>query len=405
MKPHRLHSLIGTICRTNKLDVGTGGALSLQNINILSLVHCTFSSNTAVHNGGALFIASFAEVHISTSLFENNKAYNGGAIYTNTGSFQGEIQNCTLRQNAAQGNAGALFTNGTSFIISHSNFAGNTCPTAGVIYFEGNLCTLHITQSKFVKTNNRANFFSQEKFYTGVIIVESAYKSVQMVSVNFTDNRLGAGLLLRASRAEVRHSVFEKNHGFIGGGIVGGRYPLVLVVINTTFIDNQGIGGAVMHLMNRNTIVQMCKFVAGDFSLINIQPLTEHGKISVRAYNTSFVLTKTTSSQTHKSMFTFSSLGFISASFHIWNIFYQLSKHKVLAVDRNLKNTTPPLYCVGKNVIFTGKVSQFASGLQDNSSFSFFSQTTNCLTLSDVFVLFSSFSTSLPGWMSLLLFC
>lgn len=105
-----------------------------------------FVSNTAIRNGGAMYaLANGATININgTSLFYDNKAVNGGAIYTGGDLFIGS--GAEFRDNIAGTNGGAIYyaTAGKTLTLSAETddiiFRGNksassSTPTPNAIYF------------------------------------------------------------------------------------------------------------------------------------------------------------------------------------------------------------------------------------------------------------------------------
>ena len=58
---------------------------TISQISIFSIINSSFLQNSAIHRGGAIYIED-AFVNIFGSLFENNEALQGGAMYSSTKS-------------------------------------------------------------------------------------------------------------------------------------------------------------------------------------------------------------------------------------------------------------------------------------------------------------------------------
>ena len=93
---------------TRNTAVLDGGAIYLANIDH-QLARCTFESNSA-HNGGSVYVSQeLTNVKISDSIFISSHAYDGGAVYYG-GSDNGlTIYNDTFRKNTAVYNGGAIY--------------------------------------------------------------------------------------------------------------------------------------------------------------------------------------------------------------------------------------------------------------------------------------------------------
>lgn len=114
---------------------GTWPTMSLATIDL-----CTFDSNTAELSAGALcFDGSSGFVSdtmiVTRSIFHNNSAVYGGAIYTEAIGYA-NIQACVFRNNIAyQGTGGAVYLNGlstryTSVLLADSAFTHNSVPAS-----------------------------------------------------------------------------------------------------------------------------------------------------------------------------------------------------------------------------------------------------------------------------------
>ena len=133
--------------------------LTLKNINIknfvgkcvytvdtnLNIEHCVFRNNNAgERNGGAIFHYNRAyatkNLKISNSRFYNNKANNGGAVYT-FGTARTDIVSSWFGSNVAKNEGGALFTDKgfrfnspSSSKIDRTGFMKNRANNGGAIY-------------------------------------------------------------------------------------------------------------------------------------------------------------------------------------------------------------------------------------------------------------------------------
>ena len=128
----------------------------------LNIENCVFTNNNALErSGGAIFHYNRAyatkNLNIANSKFYNNKAYNGGAVFT-SGTAKTNIANSLFDGNVAKNNGGALitdtgfrFTAPSSTTIDNSVFINNKANKGGAIY-EG--IPLNASNSKFI--NNHA---------------------------------------------------------------------------------------------------------------------------------------------------------------------------------------------------------------------------------------------------------
>ena len=109
--------------------------------NVVKIWNCQFVNNTHSGDGGAVNIPKADGIEIFDSIFLNNVARNGGAIFMSHGF--GEISNCTFSNNVAlsrdsigtTGNGGAVYLNDMYEINIHSsNFIQNQATKGGAIF-------------------------------------------------------------------------------------------------------------------------------------------------------------------------------------------------------------------------------------------------------------------------------
>ena len=149
----------------NRMATGKGAALSLfsrfsqsgteKNYDInTELKQCKFSNNSAVVDGGAIYVRGVHQVQINQCIFLNNTGYNGGAIYVDTVSDLAVVNSqfvanlATKDQNTiAQG--GALFCQQSTVSIDNCSFIGNAADFSPSTLFITQAPTFSIQQSYF----------------------------------------------------------------------------------------------------------------------------------------------------------------------------------------------------------------------------------------------------------------
>ena len=93
----------------------------------------TFESNTAIVDGGGLYIKGGGGVLMTNDTFAKNSAVNlGGGIYFDGSASYWEVSHITVAQNTAGNRGGGLyqdFIDGTTFVEGNSIFAYNSAPT------------------------------------------------------------------------------------------------------------------------------------------------------------------------------------------------------------------------------------------------------------------------------------
>lgn len=213
---------------------GAGGAI--QNLGGDFVVdNTTFTENKAGEYGGAIFHAGTGTVTAST--FNKNSSTNGGAIALRGASEDKNatlnISESTFEANSAE-NGGALY-NGLygSLDVANSKFTNNTATkSGGAIYNEGSVKS--IKGSSFV--GNSA--FSQTKSTTSN---SNDYNGVT-ISTNTTyisNDGSGGAIYNKNGDLNISDSTFENNKAAYGGAIfVETGNNATLNISNSKFINN-----------------------------------------------------------------------------------------------------------------------------------------------------------------------
>jgi CSLREA domain-containing protein len=126
---------------------GSGGAIA--NHTALTITNSTLSSNSAGHNGGAIYNYRGATLTIGNSTFSGNSARVYGGAIDNDGTTT--ISNSTFAENTVEdenGDGGAIrnsFDSSARMTILNSTLSGNGAPRLGGGIFNGNF--LHLSNT------------------------------------------------------------------------------------------------------------------------------------------------------------------------------------------------------------------------------------------------------------------
>ena len=125
----------------------------IENYGSLQTNYTRFSNSINNQRGGAINTLDNGQIFLYNSLFENNKAGNGGAFCTYVASIRGTIINVIFRGNTA--NYGGAFYNIGTLTIDNCTFENNTALNNGAGFANdiGGVLTLTNTQI----LNNKAN--------------------------------------------------------------------------------------------------------------------------------------------------------------------------------------------------------------------------------------------------------
>ncbi|WP_458404599.1 Ig-like domain repeat protein [Methanobrevibacter sp.] len=141
----------------NDFTRGNGGAISTASTGKLTIDNTTFKDNDAQKGAAIFFARTPSSIEITDSTFTNNHVTNdnGGALNIPDGVSSTTINNCTFETNTASGNGGAIYVNSGSTSIDKSKFIDNAATgTANSIYVASGKTSNTISNSNFTGSNN-----------------------------------------------------------------------------------------------------------------------------------------------------------------------------------------------------------------------------------------------------------
>ena len=119
----------------NTSDTGQGGALSIQQSSNMTVYHTIFYGNKVKTYGCSVSVRE-SNICISSSVFLQNQATQGGAMYLSQGAHTAVILRGSIyKENSAKQSGGAVFLDqGTHMYDNHSLFVHNNATTGGALY-------------------------------------------------------------------------------------------------------------------------------------------------------------------------------------------------------------------------------------------------------------------------------
>ena len=119
------NTAIGILPSSNPVS-GSGGALYMKSNSTCNIFNCSFQRNRAQNNGGAIH-SEGTSLTVKASNFHNNSVAGAcGAIFTFSLSLSGSISACSFESNKAIVNGGAVSCIGNKLLIISSKFQNNT---------------------------------------------------------------------------------------------------------------------------------------------------------------------------------------------------------------------------------------------------------------------------------------
>lgn len=216
----RFSGMNNTVSDCSFINNSAGQASAIDNTynnadNTLRIYDSEFIGNNAVatgSNAGGALRHDYGVLIMNNTLFENNTAHDGGAIFLVFASVNANINNSKFINNFASTQGGAIYgyTSKPSIHLSNSTFINNTSPKGGAM-------TVYST-------------------------------TADIDNCNFTDNSadVGGALWLETGSIKVRNSEFEGNTALTGDGRGGAVYHYGsndLTLDNNSFTDNSAITG------------------------------------------------------------------------------------------------------------------------------------------------------------------
>ena len=238
-----------------------GSAISVKNLNN-NISYCNFTNNNATSYDGAVHVEG-NKTYIDHCLFENNYAVrNGAAIRFDKCTV---IDNCTFINNTAKNNGGAISyqNNEVYSMIINSIFKNNHANYGGAIYCYNNGLT--VKNSNFTNnnaTNNGGAIYSKTcnvsgSVFTGnnatnggaIFITDDSV----VVGCNFTNNfasRFGGALYVNGRIGlSLTDSNFNSNYAINGSAIYLSNTVSGFVVKDCDFIENVASGNGTVYLI------------------------------------------------------------------------------------------------------------------------------------------------------------
>lgn len=234
----------GTITLTNSQieqnQADSGGGLFVSSAGNADIRNTTFDTNEALGDGGAIFVMTQAKIDIAGSTFTNNKALNAGAMYIESGDFDGatvNIDTSTFSQNQAEfGGA----------IVSISEPFGEGNPGGNVLTIKNSTID-----------NNTATQFG------GAMILGGQDSIVNIINSTISSNNAtaAAGIAVNVSQLNVTNSTIAFNKASsdddddCGGiNISGGN-----VVLNNTIVFGNEYAGVQCQIETNGGQVDVAK--------------------------------------------------------------------------------------------------------------------------------------------------
>eukprot|EP00698_Gefionella_okellyi_P001948 TRINITY_DN1181_c0_g1_i2.p1 TRINITY_DN1181_c0_g1~~TRINITY_DN1181_c0_g1_i2.p1 ORF type:complete len:1360 (+),score=378.76 TRINITY_DN1181_c0_g1_i2:1034-5113(+) len=267
----------------NNSAVQDGGAIYMAGNKYIT--NCTFIGNSALGYGGAVVAASLRVLPINNCSFISNSALFGGGVAQIVGNLN--VSYSRFQGNSATQVGGGLATvTANSVSVLGSNFVGNQAPSAGGIYVASTQRPVVIQTSSF--TQNAATDI-------GGAIYAAVSTTVKLVgtTVSWNTALLGAGVATDAtSTLELFQSVITTNSASgAGGGVYWSGTGGQPMCQGCTVSDNYAVYGFDYATppvsANLVTVPRVIKQPAsGTYLSFSVQLLDAYGHVTVYSTQT-----------------------------------------------------------------------------------------------------------------------
>ena len=258
-----------TFIKNNSASFG-GAVIGSNDVGQISFVRCDFSGNNAVKSGGAVCINggtwSFMDCTFSgnkgsagdsfggavyaknasltctrCTFSENSSVNNGGAVWLNAMS-KADFTDCDFISNVCTKNlAGAICLSGANPLnITGGTFKGNSAPEGGCFYNNA-ASTITITGTKFIE--NVATTGVGGVFYCN----SNAGAVINIENAEFTGNtaaKEGGALCCKAGAWNIAGTTFDGNIAGNHGGALHSTGSTTVFVIDGSIMRNNSVTGS-----------------------------------------------------------------------------------------------------------------------------------------------------------------
>jgi len=211
--------------------------------------------------GGSIWVEDAGSVDIVDSIFENNEAPDGGAIYVNrnvTESF--ELQRNQFINNRAVALGGAVFgarISASSPLIARNLFLGNSADKGGAIFLSNTGDDTDILRNRFYA--NTAN--DGGALYLSASSGDHAYKTARNVYLDNVAEDFGGAIFAvgQGLRVEIVNSTLGMNQANEGGAIVSIR--AAVQVYASTLAHNSAVSAGSQAYQEQTGVIGFAKSI------------------------------------------------------------------------------------------------------------------------------------------------
>ena len=246
-----------------------GDAGALMWTGAVGLVNdCWFINNTALKQGGAVFLQAGAtevcsDTTFNNSHFINNSAAYGGAIYYNKGAIEGKIILCEFISNNVTEDGAAVLIQGTYCEIHNTTFKNNTAgDDGGAIDWRGDFGTIY----NITCYNNKGISYGDSSSNGGTISLEGSNVTIKKSTFEMSSATVAGGAIFVTGnyvnitdssflRCNVSMSIADTGKTYDNGGgaiFLLGNYSRI---INCDFEQSKAREGGVVYVQGHDVTI------------------------------------------------------------------------------------------------------------------------------------------------------
>lgn len=244
---NKYHTISGCTFYGNTVKNHGGAILAYQSVQELTVKNCVFKRNEATKEDGGAISFGGKKINIYGCTFDSNYAYeDGGAmdVYSK-GSYtiKVNINNCDFKSNSGRKTAGALYIGRKAkFNIKNSRFTKNKSTIGGAIFCEGYSATITncvFNSNKATKMGNVKSKGGYKMNHCGGAIYNK-HSTVKVTSSKFYNNKATyGGAIFNKATLKLYRSLMKGNIATLyGGGLFHDTGKLTL--FKNSFLYNKG---------------------------------------------------------------------------------------------------------------------------------------------------------------------
>ena len=244
---------------TDNSSVKSGGAVRITG-GTWNFTDCVFSGNRGTSDdtyGGALYVKNASLTCTGCSFSENSSVNNGGAVWLN-GMSKADFTDCDFTSNECTKNlAGAICLSGANPLnITGGTFSANKAAIGGGCFYNNAASTISINGTKF--QNNESStfggvFYGNDKATDAVITITDAI---------FDGNKANSGeagaIFFKSGTWNVINTEFKNNTATSNGGAIYAHTGSITIQQNSLFDGNvataASVGGGAVYVTTNATI-------------------------------------------------------------------------------------------------------------------------------------------------------